>query len=85
MHARVSPGPMDNGGDNNFPSFCNSAKFDDKEDRQAVMADYEFNNSQGNYINYSDALDDSFDDDDSSAFLSEISVIAEIPQNTNFT
>ena len=61
------------GGDSNFRSFGNSADFDDKEDRQAAMADYEFNNSQGDYINYSDTLDDLFDDNDSSAFPLKIS------------
>ena len=37
------------------------------------MANYEFNNSQGDYINYSDALGDLFDDDDSSAFPPKLS------------
>ena len=32
MRARASPGPMDNGGDNNIWSFGDSAEFDNKED-----------------------------------------------------
>ena len=32
------------------------------------MTDYEFNNNQGDYINYNDALDDIFDGDDNSSF-----------------
>ena len=72
MRARVSPGPMDDGGDSNFRSFGNSAKFDDVEDCQAAMADYKFNNNQGGYINYSNALDNRFHDDDNSAFPPKI-------------
>ena len=72
MCARVSPGPMDNGGDSNFRSCGDGTEFDDEEDRQAAMADYEFDNTKGDYINYSDALDDLFDEKDNSAFPPKI-------------
>ena len=73
MRARASPGPMDDGGDNSPRSFGNSTNFEDEEDRQAAMADYEIDNTQGDYINYSAAPDDLFDEDDYSAFPPKIS------------
>ena len=47
MRAMVSPGPMDDGGGCNFRSFGDSTKFEDEEDRQAAMADYEFDRPAG--------------------------------------
>ena len=37
------------------------------------MADYEFDNNQGNYINRNANLDDIFDDDDISVFPPKVS------------
>ena len=74
MCVRASLGLMDNGGGgSNFQSFGDSAEFDDEEDRHAAMADCEFDNTQGDYINYSDALDDLFGEDDNNAFPPKIS------------
>ena len=73
MCAMASPGPMDDGGDSNPRSFGDSTEFEDEEDRQAAMADYELDNTQGDYINNSDALDDLFDEDDSCAFPPKLS------------
>ena len=55
-------------GDSNPRSFGDSTEFEDEEDRQAAMADYELDNTQGDYITSSDTLDDLFDEDDSCAF-----------------
>ena len=43
----ASLGPMDDGGDANLRSFGESTKFEDEEDRQAAMADYEFDRPAG--------------------------------------
>ena len=59
---------MDDGGVNNPRSFGYSTEFEDKEDRQAAMVHYKFDNTRGDYINYSAAPDDLSEDNTYSAF-----------------
>ena len=73
MRAWASPGPMGKGRAAFFLSFGNSAEFDDEEDRQAAMTEYEFDNTQGDYITCNADLDDLFEDGDNSTFPPKVS------------